>query len=371
MIRLLQLSIFAIASVVVYASVYGLATLFAAVAIPVIAAGIALELGKYVSMSYAYQHWGMMRAAERALMLLFLSVTMIFTSVGVFSYLGQGYQTSYLALDTNRAKAVELQTQETELTARIAAINKQIENLPPNIVRSRIALMREYEKERAPLMLQRDAIATQASAMRAATVAGEVHAGPISFIARVSGVTIERAATWSILAFTLCLDPFALYLTALLNKLLLRRSAEKGVTAVVSAAVETPAKAVAPAALAMPAYTFKTSVPSEPVKAAAGAEPPATTDSTLTAVPVVDETPVQRKSYKADVIFRDSPPGGDLKYDIISADARKENLRVQASNTISSLDATVASLTDTYMSKTIIPIHSTLLPTTVPRLGET
>jgi hypothetical protein len=223
MILLLQITIFAIAAFATYASVYGLGTLFASVAVPVMIAGTALEAGKYVAMSYAYQHWSAMRWIERSLMLVFLTVTMVFTSVGVFSYLGQGYQTSYSNLDASRSRISELETQRVDTVARINAIEKQITDLPANIVRGRITLIREYEKEREPLIKRRDALVYEVSSLRASTQAGETHAGPISFIAKSSGLTIERAAMYSILAFTLCLDPFALYLTALLNKLLLLR----------------------------------------------------------------------------------------------------------------------------------------------------
>lgn len=227
MIFLLQLSITAIALFVTYASVFGLGALFATIAYPIMAAGVALELGKYVAVSYSYQQWTVIGYVERLLLAFFITLMMAFTSAGVFSYLGQSYQASYAALDSSKTELTALTTQAEAVSKRVAAIETQISNLPSNSVTGRIRLMREYEAERTPLVAQLNQLNAKVAELTQSVATAEVHAGPITYIARATGTTVEQSATWIILALTICLDPFALFLTVLMNKLLVLKAKRK------------------------------------------------------------------------------------------------------------------------------------------------
>lgn len=227
MIFLLQLSITAIALFVTYASVFGLGALFATIAYPIMAAGVALELGKYVAVSYAYQQWTVIAYVERTLLAFFITLMMAFTSAGVFSYLGQSYQASYATLDSRKTELAALTVQAEGVSKRVAAIEAQISNLPSNVVTGRIRLMREYEAERTPLVAQLNQLNAKVAELTQTVSTAEVHAGPITYIARATGTTVEQSATWIILALTICLDPFALFLTVLMNKLLLLKAKRK------------------------------------------------------------------------------------------------------------------------------------------------
>lgn len=223
MILLLQLSILAIALFVTYASVIGLGSLFATIALPVMAAGVSLEIGKYVAVSYAYQQWAKLKMLEKTLLAFFITLIMVFTSAGVFSYLGQSYQENYSQLDTKKSELASLTLQAETIRKRIAVIEGQISNLPNNVVSARIRLMREYETERKPLIDQLSRLDTKIAELKQTVSVTEVHSGPITYIARATGTTIEQSATWIIIALTVCLDPFALFLTVLMNKLLILR----------------------------------------------------------------------------------------------------------------------------------------------------
>jgi cell division protein FtsB len=227
MIFLLQLSITAIALFVTYTSVLGLGALFATIAYPIMAAGVALELGKYVAVSYAYQRWTVIAYVERTLLAFFITLMMAFTSAGVFSYLGQSYQVSYATLDSRKTELAALTVQAEGVSKRVAAIEAQISNLPSNVVTGRIRLMREYEAERTPLVAQLNQMNAKVAELTQTVANAEVHAGPITYIARATGTTVEQSATWIILALTICLDPFALFLTVLMNKLLLLKAKRK------------------------------------------------------------------------------------------------------------------------------------------------
>lgn len=224
MIFLLQVSITAIALFVTYASVFGLGALFATIAYPIMAAGVALELGKYVAVSYAYRQWTLIGYLERLLLVFFITLMMAFTSAGVFSYLGQSYQASYSDLALKKLELETLLTQADSINKRVAVIEAQITSLPSNSVTGRIRLMREYEAERTPLVLQLTQLTAKVTELKQGVATAEIHAGPITYIAKATGTTVEQSATWIILALTICLDPFALFLTVLMNKLLVLRT---------------------------------------------------------------------------------------------------------------------------------------------------
>lgn len=227
MIYLLQLSIASIALFVTYASVFGLGSLFATIAYPVMAAGVALEIGKYVTVSYAYQYWPTLKLVERTLLSAFVAVLMVFTSGGVFSYLGQGYQESYAGLDAKKADLQILTDQLMGVQTRIKTIDSQIENLPSNSVSGRIRLKREYTTEREPLVAQASKLESEVATLKREVASAEVHSGQIAYIARITNSTVEQAATWIIAAMAVCLDPFALFMTILLNKMILLRKRER------------------------------------------------------------------------------------------------------------------------------------------------
>ncbi len=248
---LLQLSILAIAGFVTYASVYGLGALFSSIAVPVMVAGAALEAGKYVAVSYAYQYWGRLRKLEVGLLLFFVTLMMAFTSAGVFAYLGQGFQSSFAVLEQKQTQLEQLESQRSTTAARIASIDQQITQLPANVVRGRVTLIREYESEKKPLVA---ALAkADSDILELKKVIGEtkIHAGPITYIAEAFKVPVSTAATWIILALTVCLDPFALFLSVLMNKVLQVRRQEAVTRSEIlesSAVPHTPTKEAPPSA---------------------------------------------------------------------------------------------------------------------------
>ena len=231
MLYLLRASILALASFVVWASVVGLGSLFSTIAIPVMLAGAALDGGKYVAISFAYQHWQALSRVERVLATLFIAITMVFTSAGVFSYLGQNFQVSYIAAATASSTFTETTVQLTSVQKRLAEIESQITSVPTTTsVGARIRMIRVYEEERKVLLGQQSVLGAQLDVLRGKDSEARVHAGPITYLARVFSTTVENAATVVISALTLCLDPFALFLTVLMNKMVvLRRTAIRAV----------------------------------------------------------------------------------------------------------------------------------------------
>lgn len=229
---LLRICIVAIASFVVWSSVTGLGALFSSIAVPVMFAAAALDLSKYVAVSFAYQYWDDLGIIERFSVFTFVAVLMVFTSAGVFSYLGQNYQKSYSNVDLVSSERVDTEKQLAAVTLRIAELERQVTALPSNLVSARIKLMKAYDVERNPLIAKRAELELKLLNLTAKEKAQSVHAGPITYLAKVFSTTVENASTVVVAALTLCLDPFALFLTVMMNKLTLivRRGKKQNLT---------------------------------------------------------------------------------------------------------------------------------------------
>lgn len=218
---ILQFAIGAIALFVTYASVYGLGMLFHTIMIPIIVAGTALELGKYVAISYAYQQWEGLKWLEKFFLSVFISMIMAFTSVGVFSYLGQGYQTTFANQMGQTARLAELDTEIASIDKRVKELDAEAARVPDTVVANRIKLIKQLAEEKTPLITKLDTLKAERSAKAALSAEASIHAGPIEYLGRVSGLGTEKAATWIIIALTACLDPFAIFMTVLLNRLIM------------------------------------------------------------------------------------------------------------------------------------------------------
>lgn len=224
---ILELAIGAIALFVTYSSVYGLGMLFHTIMVPIIVAGTALELGKYVAISYAYQQWGSLKRIEKALISVFIAMLMAFTSVGVFSYLGQGYQTTFATQGAQKLELANMDTEIASISERIKAIDAEAARVPETVVNNRIKLIQQLNQEKVPLVTKLDKLKTERQTLASAQAEASVHAGPIEYLGRVTGLGTEKAATAVIIALTLCLDPFALFMTVLLNRLFMAERRKK------------------------------------------------------------------------------------------------------------------------------------------------
>jgi len=73
-------------------SIIGLATLFAGAAIPIIAMGTALEIGKLVAASWLYQNWRSdVPRLLKAYLFTSIIVLIFITSMGIFGFLSKAH----------------------------------------------------------------------------------------------------------------------------------------------------------------------------------------------------------------------------------------------------------------------------------------
>jgi cell division protein FtsB len=205
-----------------YFSVVGIASIFAYNYVPALILGTTLEAGKIAVAVYLYRYWQVLPSVFRPILLVFLTVLMIITSVGIFGFLSQGYQKTS---EEHRVLLLELDTLQGEYKekkAREREINQQIEQLPNEAVLGRIRLSREFGDELEQIRDRVTVVEPRIQDLKLKALEYESHIGPISYVAKMLGMPQDDVVFYAILMLVFVSDPLAITLTIATNMLLIR-----------------------------------------------------------------------------------------------------------------------------------------------------
>jgi len=203
-------------------SVVGIASMFAYNYVPALIMGSMLEAGKVAVAVYLYRYWLLITPLFKSILIMFLTVLMFITSVGVFGYLSQGYQKTSEEFKTLSLELKNLEDEYDVKKAREQEINRQIEQLPGDSVVGKIRLSREFGDELAELRDRLSAIGPRIQELRVSRVAYESHIGPISYVARMINLPQDNVVFYAILLLVFVADPLAVTLTVACNMALIR-----------------------------------------------------------------------------------------------------------------------------------------------------
>lgn len=213
----LRLSIFIIASFSALSAVAGLGAIFHPIYWFIVYIGIGLELGKYSVIAYMFSQWTMLKIWQRIGISLFVTAIAIMTSVGIYGFLGTAFKDGSLNSTKSVILLQDLETKKLKLESKIASVDKQVADLPPNFVTGRIRLIKEYEVNRSKYQRELDQIDSQLTPIKNESLDLKSHMGPVVYMAELFNVSIDKAVSILMLALTLCLDPFAIFLTILVS----------------------------------------------------------------------------------------------------------------------------------------------------------
>jgi len=212
-------------------SIDGLTAIFAGAFWPVIAMGMALEVGKLVATAWLRENWCTAPWALRAGLAAMIAVLMALNAVGVFGFLTRAHLERQLAIEVVAAdRAAEIEGRllvQGELLADLdmrirqidAAIEESTRRGQPAVA---MALGNSLHRARAQLSAsrQQEAQAVAAPQVEKAKVAAQsrrasADIGPVRYLAElVAGpsVDLERAVRVLTLAIVAVFDPFAIML---------------------------------------------------------------------------------------------------------------------------------------------------------------
>jgi len=116
-------------------SIIGLATLFAGAAVPIIAMGTALEIGKLVSASWLYNNWrsSMVPKTLKAYLFSAIIVLIFITSMGIFGFLSKAHLDQVKPTSSNTIKVTTIDNQITRQQNIIDRSEKTLVQLDKSI----------------------------------------------------------------------------------------------------------------------------------------------------------------------------------------------------------------------------------------------
>ena len=243
-------------------SVTGLGKMFSGASMQVMIMMGSLEIAKLVLASLLYQYWGRLNKALKFYYFVALFVLMMITSAGIYGYLSSAYsETSnkvenidkqVKVLDTKRemfqTQLNDARSEKERITSNITELTKGVTNnfvqskdKSGNIITTSSSANRKvYEEQLKSSQKRRDDILLTETALNDSItkidlkkldletntdLAGEI--GPLKFIAKLTGSSMDQVINWFIIALMLVFDPLAVSLVVGANVIFGDKNKEK------------------------------------------------------------------------------------------------------------------------------------------------
>lgn len=245
MIILAFLSGIAISATAAYYSIIGLVAIFPAAAIPIIAMGIVLEIGKLVAASWIYRNWKIAPYWIRGYMVAAVFVLMFITSMGIFGFLSKAHLEHSLTAGVD--SRFEIATIDSTIESRersVELVERQIEALDASMdryielgaVTKALDQRRAIEADRKELEADRQALENEVIELRTRRnnlsiqiQQVEVEVGPLRYIAELvygeenAAANFDKTVRWVIILIVFVFDPLAIILLLAANVSLMNR----------------------------------------------------------------------------------------------------------------------------------------------------
>ena len=246
---------FSLAASAAYYSVFGLSKLFASQASAVIVLASTLEISKLISASYLHRYWKQISRLMRIYLTTAVLILMMITSLGIYGFLASSYQDTAYRLQNLESVISNLETKRARFETQLTAVSKEKQNVDNNVtqltqalssnriqytdrqgnqvVRTDAASRRAYEKQldastqRLQELTKRESVLADSVTVvelkitdlqTTSDVAAEV--GPLKYIAKITGQSMDTVVNWLILMLILVFDPLAIILLISANKIL-------------------------------------------------------------------------------------------------------------------------------------------------------
>ena len=243
-------------------SVTGLGKMFSGASMQVMIMMGSLEIAKLVLASLLYQYWGRLNKALKFYYFVALFVLMMITSAGIYGYLSSAYsETSnkvenidkqVKVLDVKRemfqTQLNDARSEKERINANIVELTKGVTNnfvqskdKKGNIITTSSSANRKvYEEQLKSSQKRRDDILLTETALNDSItkidlkkldletntdLAGEV--GPLKYIAKLTGSSMDQVINWFIIALMLVFDPLAVSLVVGANVIFGDKNKEK------------------------------------------------------------------------------------------------------------------------------------------------
>ncbi len=208
-------------------SIMGIGALFSGAAIAVCAMAGSLELSKFVLAAYLHQRWSHIHKLMKTYLLVSVVVLSAITSMGIFGFLSNAYQSASAVLESETIKLDSLKVQQAHNLSEIARLNKMIEDIPINRVTKRLTARAEQEPAIHAYTKQNEQIEQQVTQANLRILEVKQKVGPLIYIARAFHMDLDSVVKYLILVFVSVFDPLAICMVVATSEAIASRSRSK------------------------------------------------------------------------------------------------------------------------------------------------
>ena len=251
---LIALSALSVSASAAFYSITGLSKLFAGASFAVIIMASSLEIAKLVIASFLYQYWKETNKILRTYLMIALGVLILITSAGIYGFLSSAYETTASKNTVVEKQIAALETKKSNYITTRDAYIKDKEQITKSTSDLRAALStgtmtqykdpktgqilnvantgnrkaferqlesttKEEEKTSGKIDVLNDSIFSLDNqileAQSNAETSGEL--GPLKYISKLSGVSMDKIINWFILIIIFVFDPLAISLVVAAN----------------------------------------------------------------------------------------------------------------------------------------------------------
>lgn len=234
-------------------SIFGIGMMFAGASTNVMVMAASLEFAKLVIASFLYRFWNDVNKALRAYLAIACFILILITSGGIYGFLSSAYQETANKVENLDKSTAVLDRQKEMVQRQLTQAEKQLEfkstrqntlsdmrnrqqsnadnlisqNKSASSVRAQMNLLGKESKELdKDIIILQDTIASKnrqisdiETKILEVSINNEVAAevGPLKYIAKITGKSLDEVVNWFIVALMLVFDPLAIALVIAAN----------------------------------------------------------------------------------------------------------------------------------------------------------
>ncbi len=187
-----------------------------------------LELAKVVSVSYLYRYWKKVGFIFKSYMVLAVLTLMLITSIGIYGYLMNAFQTSTIGLEKVNNKLVvyesTLKNLEEDKKSMKEDFDLQLSSFGDRYVGAKSKLRKDYMPRQDEINKKIFEVKDSIIDLKSKMIDTGSDVGPIIFVSRFFNLDISIVVQYLIFLFIIVFDPLAIALIVSFNKVILYNS---------------------------------------------------------------------------------------------------------------------------------------------------
>lgn len=195
-----------------YFSIIGIGALFSGALVAVCLMAGSLEFAKFVLAAYLHQTWKKLNFALKVYMTFAVITLSVITSIGVFGFLSDAYQSASAVLEGETIKLENIKKQQEMYTAEIERLNYSVEEIPEERIGRRLNARKAIEPRILELNQKIESNEKLITESNLQILEVKKKVGPLIYISRNFNIPIDRVVQYLILIFVSVFDPLAICL---------------------------------------------------------------------------------------------------------------------------------------------------------------